>query len=247
MAKKKWTTKKKIKTIWVVFGITFTIWIFYSYQSKGVSDYYIQDDGKINVEVTEDFYKFTPKEDTKFVLFFYPGAMVEPKAYVPLCRKISESNIEVYLIRMPWRLATKGYNKPKELNLFEDSSKTYILSGHSQGAKMAAQFTYENPQLVDKLVLIGTTHPRDISLANSKIPILKIYGGNDGVADEKTILENRNKLPWNAKLLKIDGANHAQFGYYGYQLGDSNASITREQQQKQTLELIADFVLNDDK
>jgi len=245
MAKKKWSTKKVIKTIWVLFGIAFTIWMFYSYQSKGVSDYYIQDDEKTTVEVTDDFYRFIPKEDTKLVMLFYPGAMVEPKAYVPLCRKISEANIEVYLIRMPWRLATKGYNKPKELNLFEDSSKTYILSGHSQGAKMAAQFTYENPQLVDKLVLIGTTHPRDISLANSKIRILKIYGGNDGVADEKTILINRNKLPDNAKLMKIEGANHAQFGYYGYQLGDSSASISREEQQKQTIELITDFIIND--
>lgn len=247
MGKKKWTVKRIIKTTWVLFGIAFTIWMFYSYQSKGDSDFYIQDDEKTTVEVTDDFYRFKPKEDTKFVLFFYPGAMVEPKAYIPLCRKISESNIEVYLIRMPWRLATKGYNKPKELNLFKDSSKTYILSGHSQGAKMAAQFTFENPNLVDKLVLIGTTHPRDISLSNSKIPILKIYGGNDGVADEKTILENRNKLPVSAVLMKIDAANHSQFGYYGYQLGDSRAGITREQQQKQTLELITDFVLNDDK
>lgn len=245
MGKKKWTVKRIIKTIWVLFGIAFTIWMFYSYQSKGVSDFYIQDDEKTTVEVTDDFYRFKPKEDTKFVMLFYPGAMVEPKAYVPLCRKISEANIEVYLIRMPWRLATKGYNKPKELGLFEDSSKIYILSGHSQGAKMAAQFTYENPQLVDKLVLIGTTHPRDISLANSKIPILKIYGGKDGVADENTILENRNNLPSNAKLMKIEGANHAQFGYYGYQLGDSSASISREEQQKQTVELITDFIISD--
>jgi len=49
---------------------------------------------------------------------------------------------------------------------------------------MAAQFVYENPGLINKLVLIGTTHPRDISLADSKIPVLKIYGSKDGVADE---------------------------------------------------------------
>jgi pimeloyl-ACP methyl ester carboxylesterase len=119
---------------------------------------------------------------------------------------------------MPWRLASNGYNKPKELQLFSDSTKTYILSGHSQGAKMAAQFVYENPDLVDKLILIGTTHPRDISLANLNIPVLKIYGSNDGVADEKSILENRSKLPESAKLVRIEGANHSQFGYYGFQL-----------------------------
>ena len=63
--------------------------------------------------------------------------------------------------------------------------------------------------------------------------------------DEKTILENRNNLPSNAKLMKIEGANHAQFGYYGYQLGDSSANISREEQQKQTVELITDFIISD--
>lgn len=75
--------------------------------------------------------------------------MVDPKAYVPLCRKIADNNIKVYLIKMPWGLASKGYNIPKELNLFSDTTKTYILAGHSQGAKMAGQFVYENPNLID--------------------------------------------------------------------------------------------------
>lgn len=90
----------------------------------------------------------------------------------------------MYLIKIPWRLASKGYNRPKELALFSDTTRIYILAGHSQGAKIAAQFVYENPTLTDELILIGTTHPGDISLANSKIPIMKIYGSKDGVADE---------------------------------------------------------------
>lgn len=168
--------------------------------------------------------------------------MVETEAYVPLCRKIADNNIQVYLIKMPWRLASKGYNKPKELHLFKDATKNYILAGHSQGGKMAAQFVYENPKLIDKLILIGTTHPRDISLAQSEIPILKIYGSNDGVADEKAVFENKSKLPKSAKFIRIEGANHAQFGYYGFQLGDDRADISREEQQKQTLAEILKFI-----
>jgi pimeloyl-ACP methyl ester carboxylesterase len=143
---------------------------------------------------------------------------------------------------MPWRLASQGYNLPKELKLFADTSKNYILAGHSLGAKMAAQFVYENPSLIDKLVLIGTTHPRDISLANSKIPILKIYGSNDGVADEESIIKNKSKLPATTKFVKINGANHSQFGYYGFQLGDNSATIGREQQQSETVQHIIEFV-----
>ena len=223
-------------------GLLFIGWQFYSFQSHGVSNQLLLSDNLITIENTDDYYSFRPKTEFENVLIFYPGAMVESKAYIPLCRKLAEKGVMVYIIKMPWRLATNGYTKPKELHLFTDSSKTYILAGHSQGAKMAAQFVYENPGLIDKLILIGTTHPRDISLADRDIPVLKIYGSKDGVADEKSILDNRSKLPESAKFFRIEGANHAQFGYYGSQLGDDNAEISREQQQAETLNSIMEFI-----
>ncbi|MDR7209665.1 alpha/beta hydrolase [Flavobacterium piscis] len=240
--KKKYTFKRVLKTIWITAGVLFTLWMFYSYESHGVDESLFQNSNLVTIENTDNYFLFTPKKEFKNVFIFYPGAMVETEAYVPLCRKIADNGIQVYLIKMPWRLASKGYNKPKELHLFNDVTKNYILTGHSQGGKMAAQFVYENPKLIDKLILIGTTHPRDISLAEVEIPILKIYGSNDGVANEKSIFENKSKLPASAKFSRIEGANHAQFGYYGFQLGDDKANISREQQQKETLEEILKFI-----
>lgn len=240
--KKKSPLKKILKTIWITAGVVFTIWMFYSYESHGVDESLFESNDIVKVENTDDYFLFTPKKEFKNVVIFYPGAMVETQAYVPLCRKIADNGIQVYLIKMPWRLASKGYNKPKELNLFNNANKTYILAGHSQGGKMAAQFVYENPKLINKLILIGTSHPRDISLAEVEIPIFKIYGSNDGVASEKAIFENKSKLPKSAKFSRIEGANHAQFGYYGFQLGDDKANISRKQQQKETLDEILKFI-----
>ena len=240
--KKKRQILKTLKRIWFTIAILFTIWLFYSYQAKKVSDSYFESSSKIIVKNNNQYFLFEPKQKFDKIFIFYPGAMVDPKAYVPLCRKISENGIKVYLIKMPWRLASKGYEIPKQLHLFADKTKTYILAGHSQGGKMAAQFVKENPNLIQKLILIGTTHPRDISLAESKIPILKIYGSNDGIADETTIFKNKSKLPSTAKLIKIEGANHGQFGYYGFQLGDDSATISREKQQSETLIAILDFL-----
>lgn len=242
MTTQKWTFKKIIRTVWITGGVIFTAWLLYSYQSHGVANRFFQNSETTKVEENSDFFLFRPASPFKEVLIFYPGAMVEPKAYVPLCRKIADSNISVYLMKMPWRLASKGYKKPKELHLFDDTTKTYILSGHSQGAKMAAQFAYENPTLINKLLLIATTHPRDISLAESKIPIMKIYGSKDGVADEKSIMDNKTKLPATTKFIRIAGANHSQFGYYGFQLGDNEAAISREQQQTETLKYMIEFI-----
>jgi predicted esterase len=71
---------------------------------------------------------------------------------------------------MPWRLPNYGYNNPKDLGIFNDTSKQYILAGHSKGAAMASQFLYENPTLVDKLILMGSTHPKRINLSHSYPP-----------------------------------------------------------------------------
>jgi len=240
--KKKRAILKTLKRIWFFLAISFTIWLFYSSQSKGVPDAALESNDKIAIKDNEKYFLFQPKQSTDKVFIFYPGAMVDPKAYVPLCRKVAENGIKVYLIKMPWRLASKGYQLPKQLGLLSDTTKTYILAGHSQGGKMAAQFVYENPGLIDKLIVIGTTHPRDISLADSTIPILKIYGSDDGVADEATIFKNKSKLPANTQFIKIEGGNHAQFGYYGYQLGDNTARISREKQQSETLKCILQFI-----
>src|SRR6187402_344412 len=107
MTHRKWSIKKTIKIAWVTGGLIFTLWVLYSSQSKGVDPGYLQDSKTIKVEQTSDFYLFSPSQDFKEVFIFYPGAMVDPKAYVPLCRKIADNNIKVYLIKIPWRLASR--------------------------------------------------------------------------------------------------------------------------------------------
>jgi len=242
MINRKYKRNKGLKFVWVIIGIFFMLWTFYSYQAHGVGDEYIQSNNNLQVNDTNDFYSFTPTKKFQDVFIFFPGALVDPKAYVPLCRKIAANNIQVYLIKMPWRLASGGYNKPKKLHLFSDKTKTYILAGHSLGGKMAAQFAFENPTLIDKLILLGTTHPRNFSLANTKLKVLKIYGSKDGIADEKSIFSNKSKLPNTTQFVKLDGANHSQFAYYGFQFGDSQAIIDRDKQQAEILKTIVTFL-----
>jgi len=225
----------------MLFGAIFILWLFFSMQSRNVNNESLQTDKFLEFESTVDYYSYTPKKDFNKTLIFFPGALVDTKAYIPLVRNIAQNNIKVYLIKMPWRQATMGYQKPMELGILKDSTMTYLLAGHSQGGKMAAQFVYENPEVVDKLILIGTSHPRDISLVNYNRPVLKIYGSNDGVADEASIMKNKVKLPSSTKFAKIEGGNHSQFGHYGFQFGDNRASISRQQQQQQTLNRILEF------
>ena len=75
---------------------------------------------------------------------------------------------------------------------------------------------------------------------------MKIFGSQDGVADPQDILANKSLLPKNTMFVEIEGANHAQFGYYGSQLGDNEAQISREKQQKIVLQNILWFIQAND-
>ena len=71
--------------------------------------------------------------------------------------------------------------------------------------------------------------------------VLLIRGSNDTVLNIKKYEEGLKLVPGNARELVIEGGNHAQFGDYGTQSGDGEATITVEEQQKQT----ADFILKE--
>lgn len=228
--------------IWMAVGIGFVAWVVYTYQPHGVDRSVFQSSPAVQVVSTKDFISFTPTRPYRNVLLFYPGALVAPEAYAPLCRTLADSGCKTILLKMPWRLASQGYNKPIALGLLGDTTRRYVLAGHSQGGKMAARFVYEHPGLASSLVLLGTTHPRDFDLSQSPIRVLKLYGTSDGVANPADVLANRRKLPATAQLVPILGGNHSQFGYYGFQLGDHKATISRQQQQETVVHEILAFI-----
>nr|MCR5462730.1 alpha/beta hydrolase [bacterium] len=82
------------------------------------------------------------------------------------------------------------------------------------------------------------------SLSNKEV--LSIYGTNDGILDKKAYDKNKNNLPNNYTEYVIDGANHSQFGLYGLQKKDKEASISFDTQLYITVNKMIDFVNKDD-
>ncbi len=226
---------------WVIIGISFFLYMFSTFKAKGFDKSILKNSPSIEVNISDEHISFVPKSITKSTIFFFPGALVDPFAYSPLCFELAKNGYKTIIVRMPWRMATKGYNLIKEQNLLTDKGN-YTLIGHSQGGKMAGQFVYENPKAIKNLILLGTTHPRDIDLSDLNINVLKIYGSNDGVASPEKIKENKSKLPLNAAFFEINGGNHSQFGYYGHQMGDHAANITRDEQLNIIVSEILEFL-----
>ena len=233
--------RKMFKAVWFSLVAVFFIWNWSTFQSRNLPKDTLTSNGLANVVENDDRITFLANESKQTVeLIFFPGGLADPKAYAPLCKKIAERGYTCHLIKMSFRLPQRDYQKISRM--FDLRSGRYVIGGHSQGGKMAAQFVYENSGLMQGLFLLGTSHPRDIDLSNQSIPAIKFYAENDGLASVEEVLENKDKLPINAKLILIEGGNHSQFGYLGGLLMDDKADITLEEQQTIVLESMINFL-----
>ena len=91
----------------------------------------------------------------------------------------------------------------------------------------------EDPWPAAGAVLLGTSHPRDVDLSRYKHPVTKIFATRDGLASVDKVEANRHLLPPSTRWVKIEGGNHSQFGWYGFQPGDRFATISRDAQHTQ--------------
>jgi pimeloyl-ACP methyl ester carboxylesterase len=221
--------------------IIFSIWNWNTFQSHNLPQNTFSNSEKVSITETEDQITFKSIDsNNKLEVIFFQGGLTDPKAYAPLCRKLAEHGFSTHLIKMDWRLPQYDYQKTADLfNLLQGD---FVIGGHSQGGKMAAQFVYENPKIFKGLFLMGTSHPRDIDLSPQDIPCVKLYAENDGLASVEEVMENENKLPLNTKLVFIEGGNHSQFGYLGQLLMDNSASISLEEQQNLSFEILLKFL-----
>lgn len=173
----------------------------------------------------------SPSYPTDTAIIFYPGAKVEAEAYLPLLDQIRQAGVTCMLVHMPFRMAIFDADAAEEVIARFPEIQHWYIAGHSMGGAMASKFASDHPDLVDGLILMGAYIYGDYPEENT----LTIYGSlNQSVEDHIDYTEN---------IVEIQGGNHAQFGNYGPQKGDLPATISAEEQQRQTVEAIAAFLV----
>lgn len=174
-----------------------------------------------------------PRQPRQPGLIFYPGGKVEAAAYAPLLQKLAQNGIACVLMEMPFNLAVLDTNAADRAFAQLPQVKRWYIGGHSLGGAMAGSYAGAHADKLEGLILLGAYSAAAIP---EDLPTLAIYGSEDRVLD-------RSKLPVSQDtLLEIAGGNHAYFGDYGEQKGDGTATISREEQQRQTAEAIVKFM-----
>jgi pimeloyl-ACP methyl ester carboxylesterase len=198
-------------------------------------------EGSDTLEVTETSagWEFRPRSaEPTAALVLYPGGHVDARSYAPLAALIAEKGYLVVVPPMPLSLAVLSPNAADEAIEAHPGVESWSVGGHSLGGAMAAQYAAKNAGRLDALVLLAAYASGGSDLSGTDIGVLDTYGDLDGVLTMENHEAGAALLPAETWVHVINGGNHAQFGDYGPQGGDNDATISPEQQWIETAEHI---------
>lgn len=178
-------------------------------------------------------------------LVFYPGGRVDARSYAPFAAGLARAGHAVALVKMPLSLAVFDANAARDVfgSPLVADVKRWAVGGHSLGGAMAAAYASDEPDRVDGLLLLAAYTTANADLRESGLAVTDVTGSLDAVLDRGNWQAGSALLPADAVHVSIAGGNHAQFGDYGPQPGDAEATIAPEVQLRQAVEA-ADALLD---
>ena len=226
------------RTLWIILGSIFLLLggLFLAFEFSFSADQTalaaLASDETVSVTETEYGWFFDgPGEEDAMV--FYTGAFVEESAYAPMLRLLAEQGLDVCLLNVPLKLSTIDMNQADKAIALHDYQRWYV-GGHSLGGAVAAIYAAEHDTINGVILLAAyPTKP----LVPKELELV-IYGSEDGILNRNRIKKGRQYASDNAVEFVIPGGNHAQFGNYGRQIFDGEATISPEEQQSQTAAFI---------
>lgn len=171
---------------------------------------------------------------------FYPGGRVDYRAYAPLARAIAEQGYLVVVPPMPLNLAFFGTNVANDIVQAFPEIKHWAVGGHSLGGVAASMYANDNRDKIRGIVFYASYPAGNMSTYPGSVTF--IFGTNDGMATPAKIAESKPNLPLQTVFAPIEGGNHSQFGFYGNQSGDNPATLSRAEQQKQSVDATVEML-----
>lgn len=221
-----------------------------------------QFDSELRVEENSEFILLTSLnlDKSKSGIIFYPGGLVDPHAYINVLQPFAiEDNRAVVIVKTISNLAILNTQKANSIIDKLDGLSGWIVGGHSLGGSVACINISNQPNYFNALFLLASYSSKDISATN--MPIISITGSNDLVLDKQKFEDNKTNLSTEIAITnpdeiadtgtdgttiyyQLDGGNHAQFGNYGEQKGDGQATIDSGTQQSLVFDALQRFFLN---
>ena len=198
----------------------------------------LRSDDHVTVNLDE-YIVFQPARKTSTAFVFYPGGRVDYRSYAAPLRRIAAEGYLVILLPVRLNLAYFDINAADRAIASFPEIRHWVVGGHSLGGVAAAAYAGSHDNLDG--VVFWASYPANDTLKDMDLRVLSIYGTLDRSGVDSFEASHAN-LPSTARFVVIDGGNHAQFGDYGFQPGDNEATISRAEQQKQAVEATVKFL-----
>ena len=248
------STKKAPKRARIVLGIIIAIlavlaiaafcWVNNYYHADEAALAVIADengaaDGVVVEDLDGEAIAFVPDHPVAG-LVFYPGGKVQPEAYAPLMQECAERGILCVIVKFPFNLAFFNMSAADGVKERFPDVKEWVIAGHSLGGVAACNYVSKHASDFEGVALLASFPVDDLSSYGGSV--ITLVGSEDHVINRTKLEDAAALLPDDAELMAIEGGNHAGFGNYGKQDGDGAATISSEQQQKETADAIEALV-----
>lgn len=225
---------------------------------------YLPEDVNLNATVstteTPDYIALSPAnaipESTG--IMFYPGGLVDPHAYIEALQElVSQDNRQVVILKVAANLAIANNSKAYRFRNDFDGISDWVIGGHSLGGVVACMDAAAHREAYKGLFLLAAYSVSDLS--DWDAPVMLLTAEFDVVGNPGDLIENEPNLPPRldaATLAEIPvtgtigqtiyhdiaGGNHSQFGAYGAQEGDGEATISAAAQQAEVRDFLRTFL-----
>lgn len=222
--------------------LAFVVWANDALPASDIALQAMQSDSKVFVSEENGWVTFSPADDAQPELgsIFYPGGRVDYRAYSPVLHMIAEQGYFVALVPVPLNLAFFDINVAARVQAQYPDIAHWVVAGHSLGGVAASVYAKDHLDELDGLVFFAS-YPADDTLKNTDLKVFSIYGTRDMAGMDK-FDETKALLPMDTQYVVIEGGNHAQFGSYGFQPGDNEATISPEEQWTQISTATVEFL-----
>lgn len=182
----------------------------------------LQSNDTVAVSKIDGIWYFTPKDSAaKTGYIFYSGGHVDARSYALYARDVAANGYLVAIPEMPLSLAVFGIHRATSVINSHPEIEHWGIGGHSLGGAMAASYAAGNSNKISGLILLAAYPASGSDLSNSGLSVASLYGTLDTVLNRASLEAGRKLLPTDTTYTELDGGNHAQFGSYGPQPGDT--------------------------
>ncbi|TFG73750.1 MAG: hypothetical protein E4H27_00210 [Anaerolineales bacterium] len=201
-------------------------------------------DSKVNVTYANNLLIMEPVSGAEVGLLMYGEGKEDVRTYAPITRMLADSGIKVVFMarRLEMRISEEKLLARIDAVLQADPGLTWYIGGHTSGARTPLRYAQSHLDSFEGIVLWAARLSEDSDISDISLPVLFVYGTLDD-ANVDLVATNKQYVPAQTIWVQIEGANRADFSYWGPMAADVGSTIPLPEIQSQAAKATISFIL----